>query len=128
MIQEKLRKARKDKGISQESMAKLLFMDTSNYSRKERGEVKIHKDEWTKISEILEVPIDEIKENNQSTIHNENFSFHDHSGNNVNYYNVPDVMMKNTQDYIELLKNQNQKLQEEIQQLKYENQKLKSQK
>ncbi|MCJ7934920.1 MAG: helix-turn-helix domain-containing protein [Chryseobacterium sp.] len=121
MIQEKLRKLRKEKGISQESMAKMLFMDTSNYSRKERGEVKIHEDEWKKISEVLDVSTDEIREDKGASIHNENFNFHDNSGNNVNYYNVPEVMMKNTQDYIELLK-------EQIVLLKEENEKLKSQK
>lgn len=37
MIYEKLRNIRKQKGISQEKMAKILSTDTSNYSRKERG-------------------------------------------------------------------------------------------
>ena len=36
MVQEKLRNLRKQKGISQEKMAKILSTDPSNYSRKER--------------------------------------------------------------------------------------------
>lgn len=118
MIQEKLRKLRKEKGLSQESMAKTLFMDTSNYSRKERGEVKIYDDEWKRIAETLNVPIDEIREDMSTNIHHENFTFHDNSGNNVNYYNVPDVMINNTQEYIALLKEQIELLKEEIMRLK----------
>ena len=108
MVQEKLRTLRKQKRLSQEKMAKILSTDTSNYSRKERGEVKIHDEEWEKLANALEVPIEEIKEKKELGIHNENFTFHDYSGNNVNYYNVPDtdMMMKNTQDYIDVLKEQ----------------------
>ena len=114
----KLRTLRKQKRLSQEKMAKILSTDTSNYSRKERGEVKIHDEEWEKLANALEVPIDDIKEKKEMGIHNENFTFHDYSGNNVNYYNVPDMMMKNTQDYIEVLK-------EQIEILKQENATLK---
>lgn len=45
MIQEKLKNLRKQKGMSQEKMAKILSTDTSNYSRKERGETRIHDEE-----------------------------------------------------------------------------------
>lgn len=58
MIQERLKKLRKQKGISQENMAKILGTDTSNYSRKERGEVKIFDDEWEKIAKTLGVPVE----------------------------------------------------------------------
>lgn len=68
MIYEKLRSIRKQKGISQEKMAKILFTDTSNYSRKERGETKIYNDEWEKIAETLEVPVEEIKESSKNLI------------------------------------------------------------
>jgi len=63
MIQENLKNLRKQKGISQEKMAKILGTDTSNYSRKERGEVKIFDDEWDKLAKTLEVPLEQIKNN-----------------------------------------------------------------
>lgn len=40
MIQEKLRNLRKQKKMSQETMAKILSTDTSSYSRKENGKSK----------------------------------------------------------------------------------------
>lgn len=120
MIQEKLRNIRKQKGLSQEKMAKILSTDTSNYSRKERGEVKIYDDEWIKISEALNVPVEEIKEEFSKGVlfQYENSTFHDHSGSNINYYNVPSVIMENMQDYINVLKEQIQELKEEIKRLK----------
>jgi transcriptional regulator with XRE-family HTH domain len=45
MIQEKLRNLRKLKNMSQQEMAKIIGTDASNYSRKERGEVRIFDDE-----------------------------------------------------------------------------------
>lgn len=41
LIQEKLKSFRKEKGISQENVAKILGTDTSNYFCKERGEMRI---------------------------------------------------------------------------------------
>ena len=61
MIQTKLKNLRKLKGFSQVQMAKALSTDTSNYSRKERGEVRIHDEEWEKLANALEVPLEEIK-------------------------------------------------------------------
>ncbi|WP_228378425.1 helix-turn-helix transcriptional regulator, partial [Chryseobacterium sp. CCH4-E10] len=62
MIQEKLRTLRKQKKMSQETMAKILSTDTSSYSRKENGKSKIHDDEWEKLAKALEVSVDDIKE------------------------------------------------------------------
>lgn len=116
MIHEKLRSIRKQKGISQEKMAKILWTDTSNYSRKERGERKIYNDEWEKIAETLEVPVEEIKESSNNLIRNENSTFNDNSGNYNKYYSYPDHL----NDYINLLKEQNEILKEENLRLKKE--------
>lgn len=40
MTQEKLKKLRIEKGMSQETMAKILSTGTSSYSRKETGEIE----------------------------------------------------------------------------------------
>ncbi len=42
MMQIKLKNLRKQKGFSQVQLAKAISTDNSNYSRKERGEVRIH--------------------------------------------------------------------------------------
>lgn len=130
MIQEKLRNIRKEKGVTQEKMAKILSTDPSNYSRKEQGKVKIHDEEWEKMAAALNVPLDEIKEEIAGgfSVQYENSTFHDHSGSNINYYSIPDTVMNNLQDYISLLKEQVQELKEDNKKLKEENRNLKFEK
>ncbi len=117
MIQEKLRNLRKQKGMSQEKMAKILSTDPSSYSRKENGKSKIHDDEWEKIAKALDVSVDDIKESESlGFVHNENSTFNDTS-NSGNYYNqnfnIPNSVLENLQDYISLLKEQNEALKKE---------------
>lgn len=122
MIQEKLKNLRKQRGISQEKMAKILSTDPSNYSRKERGEIRIHDEEWQKIADALDVPVEDIKEEKLSGVHNDNSSFNDNSGNYYNqHFNIPNSVLENLQDYITLLKNQVEALQEENKILKSQN-------
>ncbi|QPQ53882.1 helix-turn-helix transcriptional regulator [Chryseobacterium indologenes] len=120
MVQEKLRNLRKQKGISQEKMAKILSTDPSNYSRKERGEVRIHDEEWQKLAAALEVPVEDIKEEKELRIvHNDNSTFNDNSGNYYNqHFNIPSSLLENLQDYIAILKEQNEILKKENQELK----------
>lgn len=118
-MQEKLRNLRKEKGMSQEKMAKILSTDTSNYSRKERGQTKMRDEEWEKIAKALDVPVEDIKEENISGIvHNDNSTLHDQSGSYIHNYNVPNSIIENLQDYIHLLKEENQLLKKEIEALK----------
>lgn len=130
MIQEKLKNLRKQKGVTQEKMAKIISTDPSNYSRKERGETKIYDEEWEKMAEALNVPIEDIREETSKgfSFQYENSNFHDHSGSNINYYSIPDAVMNNLQDFISFLKEQIQELKEENKELKEENKNLKSQK
>ncbi|MCW3159932.1 helix-turn-helix domain-containing protein [Chryseobacterium oryctis] len=119
MIQEKLKNVRKQKGMSQEKMAKILSTDPSNYSRKERGEVKIYDDEWIKLAEALEVPVESIKESESKfSINNDNSTFHDNSGNYNQYFSIPNTVLESLQDYISLLKKEIERLQEENNHLK----------
>lgn len=102
-------------------MAKIIGIDTSNYSRKERGEVKIFDDEWEKIAKTLEVALEDIKNKEVKSDFQKNKSAqHDPTGGNVNYYNIPDFFIHTNKKYIE-------KLEKEIQFLKEENKFLKSQ-
>jgi transcriptional regulator with XRE-family HTH domain len=119
MIQQKLRTQRKLKGFSQQQMAKELATDTSNYSRKERGEVKISDNEWEKIAKTLEVPIEDIKDDNTKfSFQFDNSTFHDHSGSNITYSNVPDFFLETQKKYIEKIEQENQFLKQEITSLK----------
>lgn len=57
---------RKQKGFSQQQVAEHLCIDVSNYSRREKGQVKISSNEWEKIASLLNVPVEEIYESEES--------------------------------------------------------------
>ena len=119
MIQEKLKTLRKERGISQEKMAKILSTDPSNYSRKERGETRIHDEEWQKLAAALEVPVEDIKnEEAKFSFQFDNSTFHDHSGSNITYSNVPDFFLETQKKYIEKIEQENQLLKQENERLK----------
>lgn len=119
MIQEKLRETRKAKGMSQEKMAKLLCTDTSNYSRKERGEVRIQEKEWEKIAKALEVSVEDLKDaTDKFSIKNDNPTFSDNSGNYNQYYSFSKSVIKNLQDFIKHLQIENEQLKKKLK--KYE--------
>lgn len=117
---EKLRNLRKQRGYTQEYMSKILSTDVSNYSRKESGDVRIFDDEWEKLAAALDVPVEEIKEERMANVVN----FNDTSTNSGaflnNYYNVPNQVMDNLQDYIKLLKEQVESLKQELEKYKSE--------
>ncbi|SIT25990.1 DNA-binding transcriptional regulator, XRE-family HTH domain [Chryseobacterium ureilyticum] len=81
-MMEKLKSLRKQRGYTQEYMSKIISTDVSNYSRKESGDVRIYDDEWEKLAKALDVPVEDIKEENPSSIvqNNDNLTFNDYSG------------------------------------------------
>ncbi|NML70804.1 helix-turn-helix transcriptional regulator [Chryseobacterium sp. RP-3-3] len=62
MKKEKLRKIRKEKGITQQQLADLISTEVSNFSRKESGNVSITPREWQKIADYMNVSVDQIYE------------------------------------------------------------------
>ncbi|RXM38325.1 transcriptional regulator [Chryseobacterium sp. CH21] len=123
MQKEKLRNVRKRKGFTQQQVADYIATDVSNYSRKESGDVAIRKDEWEKIARFLEVPMEEIYEEEEAKqINNfDNITGSSGFGNNINgnlYCNVPEFLLESQRELIEMLKKENQRLQEEIKSLK----------
>ncbi len=123
MQKEKLRNVRKRKGFTQQQVADYIATDVSNYSRKESGDVAIRKEEWEKIARFLEVPVEEIYEEEEAKLINsfDNITSSSGFGNNIqgNYYcNVPEFLLENQRDYIEILKKENQRLQEALNALK----------
>lgn len=122
MIQEKLRTLRKQKGISQEQLAKILHTDTSNYSRKERGTIRIRNEEWKKLANVLGVSVDDIKEVAEKCyIKDKNSIFYDNLENYNQYYSIPHSIIENLQDYINILREENKQLKEQLNSLKDNN-------
>ncbi|PWN70102.1 transcriptional regulator [Chryseobacterium phosphatilyticum] len=122
MQKEKLRVIRKQKGYTQQQIADFIATDVSNYSRKESGEVKIIRDEWDKIARFLEVPVEDIYEEEEATvvINNDHPVFNDRSSSagvitTQNHYdNIPGTVIENLQGYIALLKEEIERLKEEL--------------
>lgn len=111
----RLQETRIKKGLSQEQIADMLGMTQSNYSRKENGNSKKSKLEWDKLSKTLEVPLEDIFENEDSHI----FIFQDNSTGNYsstnNIYSIPqhiEQLLETQRKYIE-------KLEKEIEDIKY---------
>lgn len=112
----KLREVRKRKGYTQQQVADAIATDVSNYSRKESGTVKIIQSEWDKLAKFLEVPVEEIYEEDEAKIVIENPIFNDSPGanvgnsgfsaNNMGYISneLSIEIIKTMQEYISLLK------------------------
>ena len=115
MIKNKLVTARKEKNMTQNEMAELLFISQSQYQRREHGEIRISDEEWERIAKILGKEIQDIKEeDNFTTITNYDNHSGDYFASNNYFYNIPEFIMKNQQDYIEILKEEIKRLKEEI--------------
>lgn len=120
MEKEKLRRLRKQKGFTQQQIADAIATDVSNYSRKETGGVRIIREEWEKIAKFMDVPLEEIYQEEEATIiiNNENNTvsdqagFYNINGNNSNNYNIPNSVIDNLQEYITLLKEEIARLKE----------------
>ena len=115
----KLIEARENKGYSQEYMSNALGIAESSYCRRENGLTKIIDIEWEKISQILEVPVNEIRESDENHffICNDNASVN-YQGSNNTIYSVPEFMLETQQKYIQKLEKENLYLQERLK--KYE--------
>ncbi|NBC58757.1 MAG: helix-turn-helix domain-containing protein [Bacteroidetes bacterium] len=60
--------ARKNKGATQQQVADVLCMGVSNYSRKEKGILGMRDEEWVKIADFLEVPLEDIYEDDRKQV------------------------------------------------------------
>lgn len=111
MEKSKLIQARTQRGFTQQQVADRLCMDVSSYNRREKGQVKITPHEWEKLSEFLQVPVEDIYESEDSSI----FVFRDNSTGNYlgtnHFYSIPEHLLESQRKYIE-------KLEEEIKKLK----------
>jgi transcriptional regulator with XRE-family HTH domain len=67
-----LKEIRESKGFTQKQMAEKMSMEQTTYSKKERGISPINANEWKRLSEIFEIPIEDLhKINCQLTTKNE---------------------------------------------------------
>lgn len=114
MQKNKLIQARKEKGFSQQQVADYLFMNVSNYNRREKGISHIKPDEWVKLSEILEVNLDDIYEYDAKYhIDCKDQSIAINNG-TQKVYTVPKTLLDSQQKYIEILENKINQLEKKL--------------
>jgi len=115
MTKNKLIAARKERNMTQHDMAESLCMSQSQYQRRERGEIGVSEKEWERMAKVLGKEVEDIREEEGTTTIN---NYGDHSRNYAagdnHFYNIPEFIMKNQQEYIEMLKEEIRRLKEEI--------------
>lgn len=94
---ENLINTRKALNFTQKQMASKIAMDQTTYSKKELGKTPIRDDEWQKIANVLEVPIEIIKAENPTLLKNEGCTFTKNAI-GIQYVNIPqnafDIIIK----------------------------------
>lgn len=115
MVKEKLKRARTEKGFSQQDVAKYLNINQTGYSRRENGSIPVTDEEWERIAKLLSVEVEDIKEDDKESIHQ---NFENNNGNYIGsnniYCNIPEFILENQQDYINTLKEEIKALKEKI--------------
>jgi len=127
MLKEKLKQTRINKKFSQQDMAKHLNISQPHYLRKEKGEIEIRDEEWERMAKLLDVEVDDIKETSKENSINQNFEnvtdiTNSYIGSHNVYCNVPEFLLESQQEYINILKKENEDLKVKIAQLENKDQ------
>jgi DNA-binding XRE family transcriptional regulator len=111
---EKLIEVRNMRGFTQTDMAEKLSMEVSSYNRRENGETKIRIDQWAKLAKVLNVPIENIyEEDEKQSLNFKDNATGNYCANNL-YITVPEALMETQQKYIQKLEEENAELKQLI--------------
>lgn len=112
MINKTLIETRKARNFTQKQMAAKIAMDQTTYSKKELGKTPIREDEWQRIANILEVPVEEIKQKeNPNAAKYDNCTFNE-TAIGIQYVNIPQNVFDIIIKYNDKLERDNAKLDE----------------
>ena len=112
---EKLIEMRKLRGLTQKDMADRLHLEVSSYSRRESGETKIRIGQWVELAKMLNVPVDDIYEEDE----NQSLTFNDSTvGDYCALSNVQNISINVPEALLEIQQKYIRKLEEEIVELK----------
>lgn len=107
-VLEKIKEARKEKGLSQENMAQELGISQSAYTNLEKNESKITVERLLRISTILDKPIYHFFDVNPNTLYNPSFSDNAIGGHIEHLYqenkNTYQKLVKSYEEHIQNLK------------------------
>jgi hypothetical protein len=87
-------------------------MEETTYSRKEIGKSSITDSEWDKFAKVLDVRVEDIKDEKITPLKNENCTFTD-SSIDIQYVNIPQNVFDIIIKYNNSLEKQNKTLEEE---------------
>ena len=120
MVKERLIEMRKARGFTTQEIAEKMCKSASSYHRREKGQTKIHFDEWQKLAKILDVPLEAIyePEDSQSIMFNDSSTATGNYFGTNNIYSIPESLLETQSKYIK-------KLEKEIAELLKENADLK---
>jgi transcriptional regulator with XRE-family HTH domain len=104
-------KTRKKLGFSCKEIADLLCIEEYSYRRRENGKTKISNQEWKKLASILSVPFETIFE--EENVSNDSSESSTPKTSTTQSYNIPKEMLDNQQEYITILKIENDTLKQE---------------
>jgi len=96
---EKLIEMRKERCLSQKDMAERLNMDISGYCKRENGQTKMSLNQWAKSAQILDVPLEDIYEPDDT----QSVTFNDSTLGNFCAINNNSVSMNVSEAFIEIL-------------------------
>ncbi len=118
MEKERLTETRIKKGFTQQQMAEKLCMDVSNYNRREKGQIKISQTEWEKLSQLLNVSVEDIYEAEETMVFIcKDNATSNYQGNN-HIYSIPEYFLDNQKKYIQKLETENQALKDTLENVK----------
>ena len=111
----KLIAARKEKNMTQSVISRLLAMSQSQYQRRESGEIVISDNEWDRMAKLLGKEVEDIKEEKIIITESNNETYFGNDPlNDTAYCSIPRFMLKNQQNFIEMLKEENKKLKDRV--------------
>ena len=107
---EKLIEMRKARKFTQKDMADKLNLEVSGYTKRENGQTKIRMDQWIELAKILNIPLENIFEEDER----QSLTFKDNAtgnycANNI-YISVPEALLETQQKYIQKLEEENAEL------------------
>lgn len=93
MAKKKLTEMRVKKGLTQQQLADLVYMDVSTYNRKEKGILRIRDHVWVRLASALDVPLEDIYEADERLDFIKNSGTANYQGTNTIYDN-PEALLE----------------------------------
>jgi DNA-binding XRE family transcriptional regulator len=106
-VKNKLIEKRIEKGYSQKEVAQMIGKEISGYNRRENGTVKISRNEWNKLAEVLECDFKDIYEPDDNVYVINGDYAQGNFGNNGTFNQTPEYLLELQQKYIAKIEEEN---------------------